>query len=402
MQPGSLRIAFATPQYVTEERFDGGIAQYLHRVAKALAAMGHDIHIVTLSKIDETEFEHEGVTVHRVMASKAWPHINRLTRYRLTTTTYQLDLSVRVYRKLKQLNAKPFDLMQVPNASYCGLVSTFLLRVPHVLRASSYRPTHNDFAGIARKLDARMVEFLERLQFSLSRHIFAPSQSLRQMLAEEAGLERARVIRTPMYVETRDWDRSIHDQFLKNKKYLLFFGRFELRKGFHVLAQALPRFLAQYPDAQVVLVGRDTESALAPSMAEYARSFCRDAAERLTIIDQLPHRQLYPIIAEAHLIVLPSVVDNLPNACLEAMALGKAVIGTTGASFDEMISDEETGFLVSRNSVDELAEKIIHAWTHPKLKEIGEEAQRKMQSEFSSDTAVAKLLAFYYEVLGRH
>jgi glycosyl transferase family 4 len=62
----SLRIAFATPEYVTEEYFDGGLANYIHRVAKALAGMGHDIHVLTLSEIDEAEFEHEGVTVHRI------------------------------------------------------------------------------------------------------------------------------------------------------------------------------------------------------------------------------------------------------------------------------------------------------------------------------------------------
>ncbi len=65
-----LRIAFTTPEYVTEEYFDGGLANYIHRVAKALAGLGHDIHVLTLSEIDDAEFEHEGVTVHRITSSK--------------------------------------------------------------------------------------------------------------------------------------------------------------------------------------------------------------------------------------------------------------------------------------------------------------------------------------------
>ncbi len=47
-----LRIAFATPEYVTEEYFDGGLANYIHRVARALAGMNHDIHVLTLSDFD--------------------------------------------------------------------------------------------------------------------------------------------------------------------------------------------------------------------------------------------------------------------------------------------------------------------------------------------------------------
>ena len=37
MPPEKLRIAFATPEYVTEDHFDGGLANYLNRVSKKLA-----------------------------------------------------------------------------------------------------------------------------------------------------------------------------------------------------------------------------------------------------------------------------------------------------------------------------------------------------------------------------
>ena len=400
MQPGPLRIAFATPAYVTEERFDGGLAHYIHRVARALAGMGHDVHVITVSEIDEAEFEHEGVTVHRVMVSKAWHQVNRLTRYRLTTTTFQLDLSVQVYRKLKQLNTRPFDLVQVPNSSYCGLVSKVFLKVPHVLRASSYRPLHHDLSGKPRKLDSWAVEVLEGIQFRLSRYIFAPSHTLRRILVKEAGLQRTRVIPTPMYIETQGWDHSVHGELLKDKKYLLFFGRFDVLKGFHILAQAIPRFLKQYPDSYVVLVGRDMGFTPKLSMIDHARSLAGSFADRLIFIEKLPHHQLYPVIAGAQLVVLPSLMENLPNACLEAMALGKPVIGTSGASFDELITDEETGFLVVANDAVALGKKIIHAWAHPKLAEIGQAAQRKTL-EFAPEKTVESLLTYYREIVHR-
>ena len=131
MPPEKLRIAFATPEYVTEKYFYGGLANYIHRVAKALAGLGHDTHVVTLSHIDEAEFEHEGVMVHRVMLKSDWHPLNRLTRYRLPTAVHWLDLSTQVYRKLKQLNRQnPFHLIQYPNYSYCGLFSILFLGVP--------------------------------------------------------------------------------------------------------------------------------------------------------------------------------------------------------------------------------------------------------------------------------
>lgn len=394
-----LRIAFATPEYVTEEYFDGGLANYLHRLAKALADMGHDVHVVTLSEVDESEFEHEGVRVHRIMAGKWCSQFQRLTRYRLPTAISLLDLSVRIYRRLKQLNAEqPLQLAQFSNYSCCGLVSMCFLNVPHVLRASSYQPAWNDALGIKRSLDSRIVGRLEGLQFRLSRHVYAPSHNLQQMLMKKAGLPDVRVIRSPFYVETRDDDSSVHDQFLQGKKYLLFFGRLQLHKGVHTLAQALPRFLDRYQDAYVALVGRDMESSLAPSMADYVRARCGRFADRLVVLDRLPHRQLYPVIAGAHLVVLPSLIENFPNACLEAMGLGKVVIGTVGTSFEELISDGATGFLVSPDNPEALADKLISAWIDPQLDAMGA-AARETTLQFAPEKTVEQLLTYYRDIL---
>ena len=80
------------------------------------------------------------------------------------------------------------------------------------------------------------------------------------------------------------------------------------------------------------------------------------------------------------------------------MGLGKVVIGTVGTSFDELISEGETGFLVSPNNPKALAEKIISAWINPKLCGIGQAAQRKTL-EFSPESTVETLLTYYREIL---
>ena len=397
----NLRIAFATPEYVTEKPFDCGLATYIHRVGKALVDLGHEVHVITLSQA-ESEFEHDGVRVHRVKVARIWLQLSRLTRYRLADSLYLLGLSAGVYRKLKELNRRHrFDLIQFPYCPYCGLVSMFFLRVPHVIRASWYEAAWNDLTNTTPRLDRRIIGALERLQLRFSPHVCTPSQSLRKTLTERRGLSDVRVIPSPVYVETADWDYAKYEELLRGKKYLLFFGRFELRKGFQVLCQALPRFLERETGACAVFVGRDLASSLAPSMAEYARSLLSAYGDRVLIIDRLSHALLYPIIEQAQLVVLPSLMDNLPNACLEAMALGKVVLGTRGASFEEMISDGENGFLVTPDSPDELAEKILAAWTNPRLDAIGRAAREKAR-DYAPEHTVKTLLAYYQEVLNEN
>ena len=393
-----LRIAFATPEFVTEKHFDGGLANYIHRVSRILAQRGHDVHVVTLSLTDEAKFEHEGVTVHRVMLKRGWQAFNRATRYSFSTSLHWLNFSAQVYRKLKQLHRqKAFHVVQYPNYSSCGLFSIPFLRATHVVRASSLELASND-AGVRRNLDLVLVHYLEALQYRLAKNIYAPSQTTQRALVRKAASDQVALIRTPFYVETDDWDNTIYEQFLKGKKYVLYFGRFQLHKGFHTLAEALPRLLNHYRDSYAILVGRDMETSLAPSMAAFARSRCGSLATRLIMLENLPHRQLYPVIAGAHLVVLPSLIDNLPNACLEAMGLGKVVIGTRSISFDELITDGVNGFLVPPNNPEALAEKMISAWVDPRLEQMGKVAREQME-QFAPDKTVASLLGYYSTLL---
>lgn len=398
MSPQPLRVAFVTPEFVTEKHFDGGLANYLNRVSRSLVQLGHEVHVVTLSLTDEAEFEHEGVLVHRVMLKRSWQTVNLLTRYTFPTTLHWLNFSAQVYRKLKELHrTRPFDVIQYPNYSSCGVFAIPLLRATHVVRASSFEPAWNDAAGIRRNFDTAVVERLEALQYRLTRNVFAPSESVQTMLANKASVGGVRIIRSPFYVETNAWDKGVYEQSLKGKNYVLFFGRFQLHKGFHTLVAALPRFLERYPDAYAVLVGRDVETRLASSMAAFARAECRGFTDRLILLENLPHSRLYPVIEGARLVALPSLVDNLPNSCLEAMGIGKVVIGTTGTSFDELITEGVDGFLVGPDDPEALAGKLIAAWEDPHLHEMAGAAQQRMR-DFAPERTVSSLLAYYAEV----
>jgi glycosyltransferase involved in cell wall biosynthesis len=107
---------------------------------------------------------------------------------------------------------------------------------------------------------------------------------------------------------------------------------------------------------------------------------------------------LYPIIAGAHLVALPSLIDNMPNAGLEAMALGKAVIGTFEGSFDELIDDGHNGFLITADDVEALSEKLSETWVNPNLAAIGNAARARVK-DFLPETTTDSLLAYYRQVL---
>lgn len=301
----SLRVAFVTPEFVTEPYFSGGLANYVYRVAKALVETGHQACVVTQSNECPAKLEFDGIDVRRVRLGRWYPRLNRLTRKRLPQTTRHALFAWQAYRAVAQLHReRPLHFVQSPNSSACGILTMLFVRVPHAVRISCYRPVWNELAGLERTLDLRVSERLEWLQLRFARHVFGPSNLLAEMLANEARIQLDRVIRSPFYMETPEWDSSVHDRVFRSKPYALFFGRFQLHKGFHVLAHAVPRFLERNPDAYVACVGNDAASPFGRSMKEYATSQCATNAERLLFSGSLRHSQLYPVIQGARVVVL--------------------------------------------------------------------------------------------------
>ncbi|HET59758.1 MAG TPA: glycosyltransferase family 1 protein [Chloroflexi bacterium] len=390
-----MRIAFATPEYITEQNYYGGLANYLQRLAQVLTLHGHEVHIITYSEAAAGHFLHDDIHIHRVIAKNSLFWLNRLTRWRLMETAYILSHSWQTYLTLKALHqAQPLDLIQYANYRLPGLFAANLLPVPYTVRASSFTAAWNAALARPHTLDRRIGEWLEAVHFRACRYIFAPSFALANMLSEELGLRSITVIPSPFYIEVSLQDPSVFNSFLKNKNYLLYFGRLQRHKGFEVLAQALPQVLQQCSDMHVAIVGEDLPTQKHSSMREYARQLAGAQAQRLVFIDSLKHEQLYPIIENARLIVLPSLIDNLPNACLESMGLGRPVVGTRGASFDELIEDQNTGFLVEPDNVEALTSILITAWYREDLDEIGLRAKKRIEQLHPQHT-VAELLAYY-------
>ena len=65
------------------------------------------------------------------------------------------------------------------------------------------------------------------------------------------------------------------------------------------------------------------------------------------------------VLRRADVAVLPSQVDNLPNTVIESLSLGIPVLGSRGASIDELVEEGRSGHLVAFGDVQALANALI-------------------------------------------
>jgi len=398
-----MHIIFISTEFLSEPSH-GGLAHYLNRVVRYLSSQGHEVAVITPSD-QESVLRHNGaVTVHRLRQSKFSRVVGRLPLVGLFRgVTGCIDYSIRACLRARRISMrKRVDLVQVASIHGCGLFALLFPVAPTVVRVSSYRPLCNKFHRIPLSADVRMIENLESLQLRIARYIFCPSKMLAHLLARKTGRQDIRQIASTIYVEIDEskFDWSVVAQKLEKRVYLLFFGRLQLHKGIAVLTEALTSVLPKHPWLNVVFVGENGSTVVAEDMRLYIRSRLTAYAERLVFVDHLDHRTLYPVIKKAKLVVLPSLIENLPNACLEAMTLGRPVLGTRGTSFEEIIDDGTNGFLCRPGDADDLAKTLNRALRHPNLEGIGKCAQEKAAA-FAPEKTVGKLLDFYEGVIAQ-
>jgi len=105
-------------------------------------------------------------------------------------------------------------------------------------------------------------------------------------------------------------------------------------------------------------------------------------------------------LSGADVAVVPSHVEPLGNATLEAMAYAVPVIGSTAGGIPEMVIDGETGLLVPPKSPPELAAALGRLIEDADLRtRLGRAGRRRCEDMFGIDVHVRNVLAEYHATL---
>ncbi|MFX0138438.1 MAG: glycosyltransferase family 4 protein [Candidatus Hodarchaeota archaeon] len=395
-----MKIALLTPEYVTESNFDGGLANYLQRIAISMKQRGHQVEIFTKSDRDDTII-HQGITVHRINPKiSLFKLFNKLTLFRFSTSLLILSLSYTLRKRLLERHEKArFDIIQPSSYLACGIFTTINRPAPIVTRISSYEPLMRNYYKKKYTLNQRLQEWLEKLAICRSNSVYSPSKLLSHVLSSRQSIN-VDVLPPPFFLDTVNFDESIFNKYLLEKKYLLFYGTLGILKGAEVLTKVLPRVLSQFHDLYFVIVGKDTKNIHGSSMLQVILKQAKYHNNRIIYLGVLKHNQLYPIIENCQAVVLPSLIDNLPNTMLESMYFGKVVIGTKGTSFEEVIEDGISGILVNRNDINGLSQAIQKIWrmSEKEKKVIGKRAKERI-SVLLPDMICLRTERYYKDVI---
>jgi len=172
---------------------------------------------------------------------------------------------------------------------------------------------------------------------------------------------------------------------------LLFLGEMARHKGIFELARAFAQVTGRFPTLKLVYGG--TGRAL-EEIRQLGAQLELDG--RMECIGWLESQRKRAALAGATIFVLPSYVEGMPMALLEAMSWGLPVVATAVGGVPEIITHEVDGLLVAPGEIAALAAAIARLASDARLRErLGRAARETIATRFSLNAAVERLLQIY-------
>ena len=106
------------------------------------------------------------------------------------------------------------------------------------------------------------------------------------------------------------------------------------------------------------------------------------------------------ILANSHIVCLPSYREGLPKALLEAASCGRPIVTTDTIGCREVVREGVNGYLVPLFSTDELADALQRLIENPELRrEMGWRGREIAEQEFAIERVTAETLAVYRDLV---
>jgi len=385
-----MRIGLISHEYPPETGW-GGIATFAYNLSHGLKELGHDVEVVSLAVDHNKQTVQEGIKVHRVLPydfAGDFDIVNLCMPYSHSV----LRTTSALWNKLLQLHKdKPFEIIDVPELLAQGIYPGLTKIAPLVIRL--YTP-HSKFIAerfhnVTPSFDHELIAAFERMAMLSADALTSPSNNLAQYVANDLNIRQDQIHIICNPIDPEKFSPSGNKAITPDGRLtVLFVGRLEERKGIHYLIDAIPSVIKSYPNVRFVIIGDDTKTGIGYTsvLSELKRSLHASACQDHVIwINRVALHELPAYYRSADICVVPSVYDNSPYTCLEAMSCARPVIGTTGGGMADYITEAESGRLVAPRDRQALSKVIIELLTDQQQRLLlGDNARARVLDKFHS------------------
>ncbi len=363
-----VRVAFIGGRGVVSKY--SGIESYYEQAGHELARLGHEVTVYCRSYFTPSINTHNGMRVRRL------------------PTIRSKHLETVVHTLLSTAHAMTSDYDVVHYHCLGPALFSFLPRLAGkktVVTVQGLDWQRGKWGWVA----SRVLRWGEVAAVSAPDATMVVSRTLQQHYRQQYQRDTI-YVPNGATLAARHFPRKLMEWDLSADNYVLYLGRFSPEKNCHLLINA---FETLHTGMKLVLAGGSSHA------DAYAKSLRRHESAQIRFLPWVSGSDLEELLSNAALFVLPSEIEGLSLALLDAMAAGVCVLTSDIPENNEVV--EGAGFTFHRGDQADL-ERMLDLLIHdPELRRQSAAREReRIQGEYLWPQIARSIERAYYNVLG--
>lgn len=383
-----MHIAFLTPEYPHPRvEHAAGIGTSIKNLVVALVTKGVQVTVFVYGQNESAVFEETGVTIHLLKSQKykgfGWYLHRKFIQKYLNT----------------HIVSEKIHLIEAPD--WTGITAFMHLKAPLVIR---FHGSDTYFCHLEKRKQKRKNYWFEKLAIMQANGFVAPTAYAADVTKQLFGLVRKNVM---VVYNGLDLNAFKNDApLLYERGLILYVGTIIRKKGVLELPAIFNKVREAIPEARLVLIGSDSYDIQTHSPSTWEllkKEFEEEDLEQVSYLVKMPYANVQEYIRKANVCIFPSFAETFGMVTIEAMAMQKPVVSNDFGWSQELIIDDESGFLVHPTNHADFAKTIVTLLEDELLCEkIGDAARHRVESIFDIQQIVQQNVDFYESILKRN
>ena len=354
-----MKILMLTWEY--PPRVVGGISRVVYDLSHRLIKDGHEVTVVTYRDGEVPYYEDDkGVKVYRVDNYMIQPN---------NFIDWILQLNFNMVERASQIIAEQgkFDVIHAHDWLVANAAKTLKHSFDIPIVATIHATEAGRNSGI-REPNQKYINDTEWMLTYEANEVIVNSNYMKSEVQRLFGLPFEKINVVPNGVNLNkftgmDRDYSFRRKYaMDNEKIILFMGRLVYEKGVQNLIAAMPKVLASYHDAKLVIAGKGGMLDELKAQADYL-----GISNKVYFAGYMKGKDVERMYKAADISVFPSTYEPFGIVALEGMLAERPIVVSDAGGLGEIVEHRVTGMKSYCGNPNSIADSILELLFNPEL-----------------------------------